>query len=166
MTWYVWKNDNNGRLTRVLEEGSASDIVTYLYSITPQFLEHCYFKRHQTGMYEKQREAAETSWSEEVALLHQDEIQSAHWQKSQFSLFTAAIWYAGKLHPTVIVTGNTIHAKETVVAYISKLLLLLKARLPESLKTVHIWSDGPTSQFKNRYIAAAVHTSEDDRFAD
>jgi len=169
ITWYVWKNDGDGRLTKVVEEGSASDLVTYLCSITPQFLEHCYVKRHQADMYKKQREAAETSWSEEAALLqvdfsenytcmYQDEIQSAHWQQSQVSLFTAAIWYAGKLHPTVIVTDNTIHAKETVVAYIRKLLLLVKARAPASLKTVHIWSDGPASQFKNRYIAAALVT--------
>ena len=137
----------------------------------PQFLEHCYVKRHQAGMYKKQREAAETSWSEEAALLqvdfsenctcrYQDEIQSAHWQQSQVSLFTAAIWYAGKLHPTVIVSDNTIHAKETVVAYISKLLLQVKACAPESLKTVHIWSDGPASQFKNRYIAVAIVTRQ------
>jgi len=54
ITWYVWKNDGDGRLTKVVEEGSASDLVTYLCSITPQFLEHCYVKRHQAGMYKKQ----------------------------------------------------------------------------------------------------------------
>ena len=26
----------------------------------------------------------------------------------------------------------------------------------DSVKTVHIWSDGPSSQFKNQYVAAAL----------
>ena len=49
---------------------------------------------------------------------------------------------------------NLNHSKETVVAYVDMIL----DTIPASVKSVSIWSDGPASQFKNRYIAAALHT--------
>lgn len=38
------------------------------------------------------------------------------------------------------------------MAYLYSILL----RLPSNVKRVKIWSDGPTSQFKNRFIAAII----------
>ena len=87
--------------------------------------------------------------------MFQDEIQSAHRKQDQVSLLTAAIWFDGKLHPKVIVSDNLDHGKGTVVAYIDYLL----NTLPAPVKTVSIWSDGPSSQFKNKYIYHCSHTS-------
>ena len=61
------------------------------------------------------------------------------------------LWHSCTLHSTVIVSNNLNHSKETVVAYVDM-------TIPASVKLVSIWSDGPASQFKNRYIAAALHT--------
>jgi hypothetical protein len=51
--------------------------------------------------------------------MFQDEIQSAHWDQSQVSLFTSALWYDGKIHPLVLVSDELTHSKETltVVGY-------------------------------------------------
>ena len=43
-------------------------------------------------------------------------------------------------------------AHGTVVAYIDRLL----EEIPETVKKVSIWTDGPASQFKNRFIVAAL----------
>lgn len=116
----------------------------------------------------------------------QDEIQAAHYNQRQvscvssififnvqsknlrvfkgvepflkrfLSLFTTAMRHARKLDAKVIASDNTKHAKETLVAYLFKLFSLM----PKSIKIVKIWSDGPSSQFKNRYIAAVIKVFE------
>ena len=52
----------------------------------------------------------------------------------------------------VIVSDNTDHSKYTIVAYIYKILL----QLPKEVKLLKVWSDGPSSQFKNRFIGAII----------
>ena len=84
--------------------------------------------------------------------MFQDEIQSAHWKQHQVSLFTAALWFSGELHPKVIASDNLDHGKDTIIAYIDNIL----DSLPGTVKTISIWSDGPSSQFKNRFIVAAI----------
>ena len=88
--------------------------------------------------------------------MFQDEIQSAHWKQDQVSLFTAALWFDGKLHPTVIASDDLNHGKETVVS-IDHLL----DTLPATVKCISIWSDGPSSQFKNRFVVAAISSLQE-----
>ena len=166
ITWHMWKTVDSERLCKVVEEGTVNDLLTYICNLIPQFLEHCYVKRAQARTYREQHEAAtsdtypvnlalvQVDFSENFKCVSQDEIQSAHWSQSQISLFTSAVWYSGIIHSGVIVSDNLTHSKETVVAYIDKLL----EDIPQEVEEVHIWSDGPTSQFKNKYIAAALPT--------
>ena len=86
--------------------------------------------------------------------MYQDEIQSTHWQQHQVSMITVALWHSRTLHSKVIASDNLNHFKETVLAYVDMIL----ETIPASVKLVSIWSDGPASQFKNCYIAAALHT--------
>ena len=151
VTWYIWKNDENDKLCKAVEEGTVSELREYICSITPQFMEHCYIKRQQAARYTKEREAAmstpndeskallQVDYSENYSCSYQDEIQSAHWK--QATLFTAALWHSGELHSMVIASDNLTHAKETLVAYISRIL----DELPSTVTTVSLWSDGPAS---------------------
>ncbi len=131
---------------------------------------HCYTKRMQAEAYNKEREDAvvqsesssnaallQVDFSENYTCVSQDEIQSAHWKQSQVSLFTAALWHSGILHPIVIASDNLNHSKDTIVAYIDYLL----DNIPSTTKTVSIWSDGPSSLFKNRFIVADMKSLED-----
>ena len=70
LTWYVWKNDSDGRLSKVVEEGTTADLRNYICSILPQFMEHCYIKREQATAYKLERKAIEGS--ENKALLQVD----------------------------------------------------------------------------------------------
>ena len=113
-TWLVWKYDSDGKLSKVIEEGTTKDLMDHICSMTPKFLEHCFIKRKQADSYNKERDAAGTKhaephndallqvdFSENYTCLFQDEIQSAHWQQAQVSLFTAALWFDSTLHPIV-----------------------------------------------------------------
>ena len=147
LTWYVWKNDSDGRLSKVVEEGTTADLRNYICSILPQFMEHC----EQATAYKLERKAIEGSenkallqvdFSENYTCQYQDEIQSAHWNQHQVSLFTAVLWHNGMLHSIVIACHNLVHSKDSVVAYIDMLLEII----PDSVKTVSIWSDGRSSK--------------------
>lgn len=163
-TWYVWKSDQDNKLCKAVEEGTTEDLFNHISSLVPQFLRHCFIKRMQAEYYQKQREAItseqsdssvallQVDFSENYTCIYQDEVQSAHWQQHQVSLFTAALYYNGILHPKVIASDNLTHAKETLLAYVDYLL----EDLPKTVKIINVWSDGPSSQFKNRFIAAAL----------
>lgn len=75
----------------------------------------------------------------------------------QISLFTTALHHAKKTHSKVIVSDNTHHGKETLVPY----LYTIFKELPSSIKIVNVWSDGPSSQFKNKFIAAVIPVFEE-----
>ena len=95
VTWYVWKNDENDQLCKMIEEGIVEDLRDYIGNITPKFLVHCYVKRQQAAKYSKEREAAtspdldaskallQVDYSENYTCVYQDEIQSAHWKQHQ-----------------------------------------------------------------------------------
>ena len=159
ISWYVWKYDNEGKLVKSLEEGSTDDLRFYIITLIPQFLQHCYTKREQSKVYKQQRAnmdphqaLIQVDFSENFTCGHQDKIQSAHWHQNQISLFTAAIWHSGNINSTVLVSDNLVHSKDTILAYLDKLL----EDIPETIKTASIWSDGPASQFKNRFIVASL----------
>ncbi|XP_071481354.1 uncharacterized protein [Diadema antillarum] len=163
--WYVWKTAEDNRLMKAVEEGTTHDLADYICSLVPQFLEHTYIKRHQASEYQICKERATSNadpdealiqidFSENYTCVAQDEIQSAHWNQRQVSLFTVAVWHYGSQHSYVITSDNLAHGKETVIAYLDKAL----DGLPDNVKKVSLWSDGPASQFKNRYIAASLDT--------
>ena len=107
VTWYVWKNDSGVRLSKVVEEGTTDDLRTYISSILPQFMEHCYSKREQAAAYKLEWEATEGSenkallqvdFSENYTCQYQDEIQTTHWQQHEqrepFYSSPVAYWHA------------------------------------------------------------------------
>lgn len=161
--WNIWK-DQDKTIMKVIEEGTAFDLAKYIISITPQFLEHSYVKRNQADSYQKQREAIgcssfnpkdaliQVDFSENFTCIAQDEVQSFHWVQPQVSLFTVSLWHSGTHHPIIIASDNLDHSKHTIVAYIDKLL----EEVPSEVENVSLWSDGPRSQFKNRFIAASL----------
>lgn len=86
----------------------------------------------------------------------QDEVQSAHWNPRQLTLFASAYYHNEVFQSKVFVSDNLTHTKETIIPYIHKLL----SKMLNSVKILKIWSDGSSSQFKNKYIAAIIHCLE------
>ena len=170
-TWYVWGKDADGKLCKMIKEGTTDDLFDHICLTLPAFLQHCYVKRNQANSYNKEREGVgrenfdnslallQVDFSENYTCMFQDEIQSAHWKQDQVSLFTAALWFDGKLHPKVIASDDLNHGKETVVAYMYIDHLL--DTLPGTVETISIWSDGPSSQFKNWFVAAAISSLQE-----
>ncbi len=48
ITWHVWKKDADGKLCKMVMEGTTE---------LPVFLKHCYVKRSQASSYQMERES-------------------------------------------------------------------------------------------------------------
>lgn len=92
--------------------------------------------------------ALQIDFAENFVCEFQDEVQSAHWNQLQLTLFIIAFHYNDIFQSKVFVSDNLKHTKETIVPYLFKVL----SGLPTTLKVSKVWSDGPSSQFKNKYI--------------
>lgn len=168
--WMVWKkNIKTNRIEKQEEKGKLVNLLAHLTSIAPHFLRHSYIKRAQSSTFSTfDRPRAISSDFESEAVLQidfaenfvcemQDEVQSAHWNQRQLTLFTSALHHNELFQSKVFVSDKLDHTKETIVPYLVKLL----SRLPQSVSILKIWSDGPSSQFKNKFIAAIIPILQD-----
>ena len=51
----------------------------------------------------------------------------------------------------VVVSDDRSHSRDCVIVFLEH---IIKELLNENITALHIWSDGPSSQFKNRHKAA------------
>lgn len=170
VSWPVWrKNVATKRIERQMEQGNLKTLLVHLAALSSQFLRHHFVKREQSDTFNKydlQRASnsqigheglLQIDFAENFVCESQDEVQSAHWNQRQLTLFTTALYYNGEIKSKVFVSDCLIHTKDTILPYLYKIL----SSMPVSLKTLKIWSDGPTSQFKNKFIAAAIGVLEE-----
>lgn len=75
---------------------------------------------------------------------------------SQVSLFTVCLKYCQEIFPKAISSDDTSHTKFEIACYMYKII----KKIPLTVKILKIWSDGPNSQFKNRFMATFVKTME------
>lgn len=54
--------------------------------------------------------------------------------------------------PQVVSSNDTAHTKYEIAIYMFKVL----SKLPRNTKILKIWSDGPSNQFKNKFIGALI----------
>lgn len=69
----------------------------------------------------------------------------------QVTIFTIGVWHR-RFRSKAIVSDSLDHRKDAIVPY----LFLILQRLPTTATRVVIWSDNPSSQFKNKYIMRSV----------
>jgi hypothetical protein len=95
-------------------------------------------------------------FAENFTCQYQDETSAAHWLQSHVSIFTACLWN-GNATPSsfVIASDKTVHDKTAVTANIVQLLKFYLSNNP-SFQNLHIFSDGPASQMKNRFMYAVI----------
>lgn len=135
---------------------SFQEISTILIERLPHFLRHHFIKRQQENSFNKDKTSAcsekfiiQCDFSENYTCFYQNEIQSAHWHQSQITVFTVCIWDQTGIHSYAILSDNLVHDKLTAVSYLCA-ALDDKIAGCSNVSEFSIWSDGPSSQFKNR----------------
>ena len=181
-TWYQWEHVEQmvqakkgkimkrvKKIQKVLKEGTVDDLLEDLEVQLPSFLEHVFVKRQQARFFKEKIEhlteeeaVVQVDFAENYSCKCQGEVQSAHWSQDQVTLFTVAIWTkSGDKNSCcdshVIVSDDLKHEKTSVAVFMCNVVKdLVKGRHP-NITRVWIFSDGPSSQFKNRYIAHFLH---------
>ena len=82
----------------------------------------------------------------------QDELQSAHWNQSQVTLYTFVLWFRNQIIPDILISYTHQHNKSTVVPFTDQIL----SNTPDEVKHIKIWADGLASQFKKQYVMASM----------
>ena len=155
-TWMRWQ-ENNGRMAKVQETGTVEYLYEYIRSMSPKFLQHCHIKRLQAKQYEEDKKLASTiaskvavlqmDFAENYTCTAQDQIQSAHWNQNQVTLFTTVTWVKGKVVSKVVVSDCMQHTKTAVVVFLDEIL----QNIPIETEEIRIWT-----QFKNKFVMEAM----------
>ena len=162
---YQWEKapSGNGKeyLEKCLKQGRLVDLFNDACKLLPSFLTHYFTKQKQADAYESHKKALQTNtkmavlqmdFAENFSTLWQDEVQSAHWNKKQITVFTSVLWQQDSCTSAVTVSDDLTHSRDSVIVFLDNLL----NHFLDSCDTLQIWSDGPSSQFKNCYIAAVL----------
>lgn len=157
-TWHQWIK--NPRWKNEVFKGTLKVLVDHILTIAPDFFVHNYVKRSQIKSYvDIIKVAKENSkivvvhvdYAENYTCVSQDEVANAHWGQQQVTLFTSEMWCNRWTQSFSITSDDMTHAKETIVPYVDRLF----EEIPEGTEDVHVWSDGPSSQFKNKFMVVA-----------
>ena len=93
------------------------------------------------------------NFAENCAVKEQDEIQSARWSNKQITVFTGLVWFLNddtvERRSFVLVTDYLGYVKYAVHVFLN--IILENIRAETSFHTVHVFSDGAASQFKQKY---------------
>ena len=140
---------------------SPSSVLEELDKQLEPFLTHVYVKRKQSAAFEnlkrqtdKKTVLVQVDFSENASLNAQNEIQSAHWSHSQVTLFTCFCWIDNipQLHESLVIISDELrHEKHGVNKYMMKIFSYLLDKYP-MIETIHVFSDGASSQFKQRFL--------------
>ena len=72
--------------------------------------------------------------------------------RTQITIFTCVGWHQDQKLCKVIASDDRGHNKESIMVFLDTLM----EGLPKDVKIIDFWSDGPTSQFKNRFVAEII----------
>lgn len=177
-TWYQWERVTKEvpgkkgkapsftkKMEKVHKEGTVEEALQSLGTKMSSFLKHVFIKRNQARFFQEkinnlklEEAVVQFDFSENYTCLQQDEIQSAYYNQEQVTLFTVAVWTKDSSCNTictshVIVSDDRSHEKKQVAVFVNKVLNTFIKEYHPSVNEVHMFSDGPSSQFKNKFIA-------------
>ena len=104
----------------------------------------------------------QVDYSESYKNAEQNEIQSAYFGHSCFSVFTACCYYRaeeGELmkYPVTITSESSDHSRIAAFSCVNKIIKLMEEKI-KSINNVIVWSDGMGAQFRSRFVFMLLST--------
>jgi hypothetical protein len=160
--WKKVEMPDGKKRTRIVEkEIKKEDFVTAVQTQICEFQEHVARVRLQYKALHSLKDnlpeghvIVQMDFAENFTCSSAEEVQSAYWNPSAVTLHPVVTYYRaldGKLaHENyVFVSDDLAHNFGTVYAILDKLMPMIKMKIPH-LKTVHYWTDSPSSQYRNK----------------
>ena len=152
---------------RIVENSmSKQDFTGWFLKETDDFRDHVTRMRTQYGQIKVLKErlpehhvVVHMDFAENYSCRSVEEVQSAYWNKTAVTLHPTVVYYKEQeqlMHKSfVFVSDEMSHSTPTVLSILDILIPHLKEMDP-LLHTVHYWTDGPTSQYRNKVIFNTV----------
>lgn len=161
-----WCKDTNGHWNKTKNQSSFGNLVMEIAKQLPKFLAHCYVKEIQSAIFKRfindsSTPTLQVDFSENFSFSNQCEIQSAHWNKTQCTLFTAVLWTCldgAKITQSYVVVSDYLEHDKYAVDVFMKLLISDIITLHPNLEVLNVFTDGAGSHFKQRFTLANMST--------
>lgn len=146
------------RLMIIIKEFCASDMIEAVKKSWGKTVNHINLKRIQANAFEADKKSAsartlQIDFGMNFSCEYQNEVQSALWCRSSVMLFTACAIYKVKCQSFIICSDAKDKTKITIAAFIDFIYNYLRTSNASDVPTEEIiWSDGPTSEFKNKFM--------------
>ena len=164
LKYQQWENSEKVEIT-----GTVREVFNKLDSKLTDILLHTYIKRCQGSQFNEMKVKCDgrqvmlqVDFSENATLMSQNEIESAHWNHSQVTLFTAHARITNE--PTenesmVLISDNLNHTKHSLYVFKDQIFTDFKGR-HKDINAINVFSDGASSQFKQMYLFSSLYTWE------
>lgn len=157
VVWHEWTtNDLNSRVIKVYREGCYAELKDLCLATLSTFQEHVRVKRIQATAFEKDKSGnnsriLQVDFAMAYSCEYQNEIQSALWSRASVQLYTAAVFVNDECHTYLICSDTKDKGKDTIYTFMVRLYEDILERCDDVKQNI-IFSDGPSSEFKNKYM--------------
>lgn len=164
-----WAKSDGGILKVVeIENVPLRELVKGLNKSLPNFKTHTHTKNQQLEYFEMAKNnlledecVVQVDFAENYSLIQQDEIQSAHWQHAQTTLFTCCMWFKGnETKSYVVVSDDLTHSKDSSWVFLKTVINDIQRS--KQIQKIFFFSDNCAGQFKSKFtIYNLLHLEED-----
>jgi len=159
--WEKSQGDTKAEVLKVVtKECCAGELLECVTMELPTFQEHVRIKRVQEAEFENDKKKAQVLQVDFAMVYqceYQDEIQSALWSRQSVTLFTVAVFYHGQTKSLVVCSDTKNKDKTTVMAFLFEVYDKYVEHAEDSNIEEIIYSDGPSSEFKNKFMVKVIH---------
>lgn len=136
--WKQWQEIDK-RPSLVEKSTTLGECVQELNKQLQFFKIHCFTKKKQATYFDvckntikdnPSQAVMQIDFAENFSLIHQDEIQSAHWSHSQVTIFTCCLWHKTGVKSYVVVSNDLKHSKYSVWVFLKSIFAEVKKELP------------------------------------
>ena len=162
VSYYQWRTPADGRVKKLLVVsnvvGTKEDLKAQLApferhvcNVRRQFQE----LRHLTDCIPAGEVIIHEDFADNFQLKHQNEIMAAHWSNESVTIFTAVAYFRNTKEGAIehasfaVISDEMSNENSTIYTFNSAIIDFLKK--VTTITKVHYWSDGPSSEFKNKY---------------
>jgi hypothetical protein len=163
VTYKEWKASKETNTQLVSTTQHVTDFIPKLINLLKKLVTHHFINKSQNKYFKKlksnigKRECVILlDFAENYSPVIHDEVQAAHWQKTQVTLHPFVIYYKGEndevaKHKSYCVLSDYLkHDAESVHTFIKELIPKLK-ELIIGIDAIHFFSDGGPAHYKNKY---------------
>lgn len=143
-----------GKCQQYVHKDMCSELMKKIKNYYPEFFKHVNIKKIQESEFVQDksipgRRILQCDFAMAYECEFQNEIQSALWSRKSVTLFTVAAFLNSECSTYLVCSDTQKKDKDVVSAILIKIYVLINV---ENKFEEVIWSDGPSSEFKNKFM--------------